>query len=423
MTISRRALLACAAALPLLPGSGRAQPVRLRFIWWGSSDRAERTNKALAAYQQKNPDVTVAGEYAGWGDYWPRVATQVAGRNAPDLIQMDCRYIVEYARRGALLPLDAYLGNALAIQDFGAANIDSGRVDGKLYGINLGNNASVLISAAQPWQDAGLAPPPFETSWDQLAEMGEKFAKANKRRGLYAIADASGNEPIFENWLRQNGKPLYTDDGGLGFDAADVTRWFEMWQAMRKARSCAPADVQALDKLEVDSSLLTTGHAATGFAHSNQFVAFQRLNKNRLTMGRLPLVPGATRSGDYFKPSQQISLAATTPQPEAAVRLASFLVEDPDAIRILGVERAVPASPRARAVVAEVVSEADRVSIAFIDKMEGKVGPLPPSAPKGAGEVAVMLNRVSQEVAFEQMTPRAGAERVMAEAATIIKRA
>ena len=117
MTVSRRALLA-AAAIPLLPRLGMAEALRLRFIWWGSSERAERTNKALAAYQQKYPDIAVAGEYAGWGDYWPRVATQVAGRNAPDLIQMDYRYIVEYARRGVLLPLDQYLGQALAIRGF-----------------------------------------------------------------------------------------------------------------------------------------------------------------------------------------------------------------------------------------------------------------------------------------------------------------
>jgi len=422
MTVSRRALLAAAAA-PLLPRLAQAQPVRLRFMWWGSSDRAERTNKALAAFQQNNADVTVAGEYAGWSDYWPRVATQVAGRNAPDLIQMDYRYIVEYARRGVLLPLDPFLGKALGIQDFGASNIDSGRVDGTLYGINFGNNASVAISAVQPWQDAGLAPPPFEVSWDQLAEMGEKFAKANKRRGLYAVADASGNEPIFENWLLQTGKRLYADDRRLGFEAADVTRWFEMWQAMRKARVCAPADVQALDKQEVDSSVLTTGHAATAFAHSNQFVAFQRLNRNKLAMGRVPLAAGATQSGDYFKPSQQISLAATTAQPDAAVRLANYLVEDPEGVRILGVERAVPASPRARAIVAEAVSEADRISVDFINAMEGKVGRLPPSAPKGAGEVAVMLTRVSQEAAFEQMTPREAAEHVVAEAASILQRA
>ena len=59
-------------------------------------------------YSTQNPGVTIDGETLGWDDYWPRLATQTAGRNAPDVIQMDYRYIFEYARRGALLPLDEY---------------------------------------------------------------------------------------------------------------------------------------------------------------------------------------------------------------------------------------------------------------------------------------------------------------------------
>ena len=59
----------------------------------------------------------------GWDDYWTRLATQVAGGNAPDLIQMDYRYLFEYAGRGAILPLDDYMGKELNIADFGEANL------------------------------------------------------------------------------------------------------------------------------------------------------------------------------------------------------------------------------------------------------------------------------------------------------------
>ena len=79
------------------------------MFWWGSKERAERTDKVNQLYSQKNPGVTIDGETLGWTDYWPRLATQTAGRNAPDVIQMDYRYIFEYARRGALLPLDNYV--------------------------------------------------------------------------------------------------------------------------------------------------------------------------------------------------------------------------------------------------------------------------------------------------------------------------
>ncbi len=82
--------------------------------------------------------------------YWTRLATQTAGGNAPDLIQMDYRYIFEYARRGTLLDFTPYMGKGLAIDDFGAPNIDSGKVDGKLYGVNLGVNSS-MAAVNDPW--------------------------------------------------------------------------------------------------------------------------------------------------------------------------------------------------------------------------------------------------------------------------------
>ena len=62
--------------------------------------------------------MTIDGEWLGWNDYWPRLATQSAGRNAADVIQMDYRYIFEYARRGALLPLDPFVGKSLNLSDF-----------------------------------------------------------------------------------------------------------------------------------------------------------------------------------------------------------------------------------------------------------------------------------------------------------------
>ena len=69
---------------------------------------------------------------------------------------MDYRYIFEYARRGALLPLDDYLSNALNLGDFNKATIDSGKVDGKIYGVSLGLNSTALIYDKDIIQGLGL---------------------------------------------------------------------------------------------------------------------------------------------------------------------------------------------------------------------------------------------------------------------------
>ena len=150
---SRRRFLQRGAAVGsglLLPALGiqrsyAAEATRMRAIWWGGQDRARRTNEAIQIFEKQRPDLKIATESNAWADYWTKVATLVAGGNAPDVLQMDYRYLVEYAKRGTLMPLDAYIPKLLDIQDFGANNLDSCKVDNKLYGVNLGTNSTATF--------------------------------------------------------------------------------------------------------------------------------------------------------------------------------------------------------------------------------------------------------------------------------------
>lgn len=424
--LQRRTVLSAGlAALSLATlggGSASAQAARLRMLWWGSQERADRTNKAIAAYKQVKPDLDIAGEFAGWSDYWPRLATQVAGRNAPDLIQMDYRYIFEYARRGALAPLDDHIGKGLKIDDFGKMNIDSGRVDGKLYGVNLGVNSSAVFFDKVAWEKSGIAPPAMGQTWEEFAENGAKFAEKKPKPNYYATADASGVEPSFENWLRQGGKALYTEDGGIGFDTADATKWFTMWADLRKSKACVPADIQALDQLNIETNALTTGKAATAFAHSNQFVGYQALNKSKLAMTSYPKVSKDSPSGHYLKPSMLISIANGSAGIEQAIGFINFLVAEPQGIDILGVERGVPASESMRNQLTSKLDDVSKSMVQYIAEITPGVGNLPPAPPPGAGEFAFVLKRTAEEVGFGKITPEQGGDKLVKGSETVIKR-
>ena len=142
-TFNRRQFVATASAATAAawgPLSFAQAGTRLRCFWWGNPDRDKRTRALLEAYAKKT-GMSIAAESLGWGDYWTKLGTQVAGGNAPDLIQMDYRYLFEYARRDTLLPLDALL----PLPDFSPGDRNGGKVDGKLYGVNLGSNSKAMV--------------------------------------------------------------------------------------------------------------------------------------------------------------------------------------------------------------------------------------------------------------------------------------
>jgi multiple sugar transport system substrate-binding protein len=426
-TLTRRSVLSSAGAMVGLAAFGASAAVaqaevQLRMFWWGAKERADRTEKANQLFQKTHPGVVITGETLGWGDYWPRVATQVAGRNVADVLQMDYRYIFEYARRGALLPLDEFMPATLNLGDFSKFAIDSGKVDGKLYGVSLGLNSVATIYDKAFIQSLGLKEPSWDMSWAELGDLATEITKAAKRPGYFGMPDAGRYEPALDVWVRQRGKVLYTDDAKLGFDEADMTEWFAFWSELRKRGGAAAPDVQALDQGEIDSALLTQGKSAIAFANSNQLVGYQAVSKSKLGMTMYPSGGAGAKPGQYLKPAMLWSVSARTKEPKAAVQVVDFYMNDKEANLLLGVERGVPASAAVRAAVEPTLDELGKSMAQFVAFISDKVGPLPAPPPAGAGEIQSVLRRVNEQIGFGRQSPADGAKQFVTEAKAILAR-
>ena len=100
-------LSACAPGAPSGSGGGASGGgTNLALAWWGNPTRNKNTEAEIQAFQQANPNITLSGQPGEFGSYWDKLATQTAGGQAPDIIQMDMAYIAEYGNRGALLDLE-----------------------------------------------------------------------------------------------------------------------------------------------------------------------------------------------------------------------------------------------------------------------------------------------------------------------------
>jgi multiple sugar transport system substrate-binding protein len=416
--IDRRQFLLGSSAL-VAAGAAGALPswaqdaANLRLTFWGGQARADRTYGVTDLYTGANGG-SIEGEFLAWNDYWPKLATQTAGGGAPDIIQMDYRFIVEYAQRNAIAPLDEFVGSTLKLDDFDEDQLEGGKVNGQLFGVSLGANSVATLINTTAFEEAGIELPTNAWTYDTLMEIGEAFNSANIRGGMKAISDASYSEPALDNWLRQRGKALYTAEGGLGFDEQDAVEWYQLWAAMREAGVCVSADEQALDTGPLESTMLVTGKSALMPSNSNQLVGFQALMQDKLDMVGYPRIAEGQGGGHYRKPSMFFSVAGSSANKEAAAAFLSFFVNDIEAGKILGVERGIPCSAAVRDAVAPTLDEANQIALNFVANLGDLLGPLPPPPPAAAGEVDLSLIRtLGQEVGFGAKTPeQAGAELV-----------
>ena len=211
-TFTRRGfggLVAGASAVSALASVGAfaeaGQSVRL--IWWGNPDRDKRTNAVIDLYTKTTGTEVIPETYA-WNDYWQKLATQAAGRNLPDLIQMDYRYIFEYARRQQLAALDDFVGKQLQLDDFDPNQLASGKVDGKLYGVSMGANSMTHVYDQALLAKLGVAlPDPTTWTTDDFVAMG-KDLKDKLPDGMYFSQNMGSVEPMLDlSWPRRGRRP------------------------------------------------------------------------------------------------------------------------------------------------------------------------------------------------------------------------
>ena len=130
-------LAACAPGSSGGGSQGGGQGKNVALAWWGNPTRNKNTDAEIAAFMEANPDLKITAQPGEFNSYWDKLATQTAGGTAPDIIQMDMAYIAEYGIRGALLDL-----GRVDTSKFVEGTVDSGKIDGKLVGVNAGINSA-----------------------------------------------------------------------------------------------------------------------------------------------------------------------------------------------------------------------------------------------------------------------------------------
>ena len=393
-------------------GGGSADSGSLRLAWWGNPTRNENTEKVVAAYGEKTPDVKISLEPGEWSGYWDKLATQTAGGDFPDVVQMDEKYLSEYAGRGALLDL---AGAGLDTSKFVDGSVEVGEVkDVGLAAINAGLNAFTVLANPDVFDAAGVDIPDDTTwTWDDMIETAQKITEATDD-GTYGMTQMGTVQGLFQLWVRQAGQDQYKD-GKAGFDAKAATAWFEWSKKIQDTKAGPGADASVEDSTAaMDQSLFGTGKIAMTVAWSNQVVANDALHDGKLKVLRPPSTTGSAAEAKlWYKASMYWAVSAKTGSPAAAVAFVDYLVNPPDAGKILSVERGVPGNLEVREAITPDLDESSKKAVDFLDAIEKELGDAPEITPQGGGQFEDILTRAGQDMLFGTISPADAGQRLL----------
>lgn len=410
--VSALALSACGAGGTA--ASADAAPVatdrdiELSLVWWGDDDRAARYEEAVTLFEEKYPNIDVQTQFQAWDDYWTARSTEAAGQTLPDVFQMDLAYIHQYASNNQLLDLSGQVGVNLETGEFEESLLGSGVVGGGQYGIPTSTNTLGMVHHDDLLDELGMEPPKAGLTWDEYDAWIREVSAAGADHDpqIYGGTDYTGTLWLFIQWLVQQGKVPFEEDGSLGFEEADLVAWVERTQPLRDDGVFYPVErtkqVEPLTGLQVNE-------AATELVWDNMMAGYAA-GAGTENLGLLPVPTGADGSAQFWKPSMLLSSSATTQEPDAAAKLIDFLVNDPEVGAIFGTSKGVPAVPAQRDAMEVAEGSVDDKIVGYEDDVTERVTADTPLPVDGYGVVEAEFKRLGEELAYGNITPEEFAE-------------
>ncbi|PRX96133.1 ABC transporter substrate-binding protein [Allonocardiopsis opalescens] len=405
-----RRVAAAAAVLALVAagcgGGADDGTVELRYAWWGNADRAELTQQAIDLFEEQHPNISVTPTFQEWDAYWQRLNTDAAGGGLPDVMHMDYMYLREYADRGLLLDLNEQVGENLDVSGTLDAFADVGTVDGARYAVPIGGNTFTMVYIPEEFEAAGVEVPEDGWTWDDYDAAIEQVSESSGE--IYGGHDYGTLIWVLELQLRQEGGELFTEDGGLGVDAARLAEFWSHMQPLRDSGAIVPTS----EAVEVQPlATIGAGLSASEFNWDNQLARFTGETDRELALAPVP-TSDPDNLGQYLKPSMMYAAFSRTEHPAEAAMLIDFMTNSPEVAQIFGGSRGIPANTAQRE--GAEYNEVDQAILDYEDAIFDQLTVPPPAPPAGAGSLEGEFIRLGETVGLGEATPEEAAQEFIA---------
>lgn len=291
----------------------------------------DEMNAIVAEFNKANPDIKVVIEYVAYDALHDKITTSMASKPpAYDVFLVDDIWYAEFAKAGYSLDVSSRITQDMRTKIFPAA-WDITTVGGKVYGMPWLLDQKYFYYNEDMLKRAGFTDPP--KTWEELLTQ----AKAMKDQKIvdFPIVWSWGQyEAAICDWvtlLYGNGGTLVDDKGAPAFNndkgVATLT-----W--MVKSIDDGYSNPSSVSYVEEDvRNVFSQGKAAfaTNWVYMYDLVNFQAKESQvtgQVKMALMPAFQGGGVQSATINGSMGFSVAATSPNPDAAWKYIEFLTSE-----------------------------------------------------------------------------------------------
>ena len=416
--IVKSVLLLCTIALfavnfTLPQADAAPKNVQLRFAWWGNDARHKATLQAIEAYSKKNPHVKIIGEYGGFGTYYQKLLTQLAGGTAADIIQIDYKWVNDLAEHGQVFVDMNKLSKTINMKGFDKKFIlDHCAVGNYILGLPTGISALGLITNETLLKQAGIKLDD-KLTWDKLIEAGVQLQKHDKKKHLVYMKTIHYYYMLKIMLKQKTGKDFINPNYTLAFSQKDLTEVFTYIRKMIDLGVVPPLEETVLyDGGDPDQNPhWLNGNYGLNTNQASKLAAIIGASKFEIGVARYPIFENAKNPGLSLTPAQIISINSKSKHVTEAAKFVNWMFNDPEAIAILGDVRGLPAVDQARKLLVSKklldprMSEMVEITMPFSGGAE--------NGPSLNQEIQSITEDYIQQVGFKKLTPEKAAENMI----------
>jgi len=325
------------------------EKVTLRFTWWGGESRHEATIAAIEAYKKIAPHVTIEPEYQGYDGYEQKMKTQLASKNAADIIQIDPPWMPELAKNDFFV--DLATNENIDTSTFSQEFINNfGLYDNQLIALPSGVNSAAMIVNQTLADSLGLDYT-SRYDWEKLYEVGKAYHEADPSKYL-VIADRNMFLSEVTSYIKQlTGVPWVNDDFTLGFTEEHALEAFTWLEKAVKAGVYQPSGEADIYFGKVEQNPLWVNQGAVFIPSMSSMInTFKSTLPEgvKVTTNLTTMLEDGEDSALWVRPSQLLSVNKDSSSVEEATKFLNWFLTSEEAAVILGEVRSVPASSAAQ---------------------------------------------------------------------------